>query len=238
MIPLIIIGTYGRMGQAIIKLAINDHHFSIIAGVVRSKINPTNFPLYESLEEALKQHAEHHPIIIDFSHAKAADLHVTLATQYGLGLLIGTTGKIHKENPHVIKAAQHIPIVVAENTSPMAVIMQHVCKQIAHTLPHSQKAIWDIHHQHKKDAPSGTANALLEAMGRNTQMASWRLGEIIGEHSAFFVSNFERLEITHRVLDRKVFAEGALIAAQFLFKQKPGLYDMAHVLNINPVVSQ
>lgn len=230
MIPLIIIGSYGRMGQAIIELV--DDRYQVVAGVVKAIVLPQKMPLYLSLKDALANNAHHYPVIIDFSSASSAHDNVAQALAYGLPIIIGTTGENHQENSHIINAAQHIPILLAANTSVMALVMMSLCKHIAKLLPKSQKAILDIHHQHKKDAPSGTAKDLKACMGENTMISSWRLGEIIGEHQAVFVDHFEELEIKHRVLDRKVFAQGALIAAKFLFTQEPGLYDMADVLNL------
>jgi 4-hydroxy-tetrahydrodipicolinate reductase len=236
MTPIIVVGALGRMGQAIIELAVNDDAFNIVAGVARTSSSHQNnqpFPLYGDLITALKNTHTEPPVIIDFSIVERALSHLKSAQDFGCAMLLGTTGhpKEHLEACSV--AAKTIPVVVAPNTSLMAVLMNRLARLSASALPNSHKAVLDMHHIHKKDAPSGTAKALACAMGDNVAIESLRLGEILGEHTAYFVNDFERLEITHRVSDRKVFAQGALVASQFLFKQQPGLYDMADVLNLN-----
>lgn len=233
MTPIIVVGALGRMGRAIIELAQQNPAFSLRAGVAKEPSpNPLSCPLYGDLAAALKDTHQERPVIIDFSQAKLAKQHLTIATDFGCGLVMGTTGHPPEHDKAFLEAGRIIPLVVAPNTSLMAVLMHRLCGLAASTLPLSHKAILDIHHAHKKDAPSGTAHALAQAMGEGVSIQSLRLGEIMGEHTAYFVSEFERLEITHRVTDRAVFAQGALVAAQFVFTQEPGLYDMGDVLNL------
>lgn len=238
MTPLIMIGALGRMGRAISE-CVHNHHAVIKAGVVRDVgASHAGFPLYDDLGQALHEHAQEKPVILDFSQAEASTRHVELAMKYSCPILIGSTGHDEAHQALFLQASAHIPVLVAPNTSLMAVLMRHLVGLTSAALPHADKGILDIHHNHKKDAPSGTARDLAKVMAPPVAIQSLRMGEIIGEHTAYFVSNYERLEITHRASDRRVFAQGALYAAQFIFRSNPGLYDMNDVLNLNLTVQK
>lgn len=239
MTPLIVIGALGRMGRAISECALS-HHAVIKAGVVKdaSVATPHSFPLYADLAHALHEHSEEKPVLLDFSTASLCAHHIELAIKHACPMLIGTTGHLESQQKLFEQASAHIPLLVAPNTSLMAIVMKHLVRLTSAALPHADKGILEIHHSHKKDAPSGTARDLAKVMGPTTAVQSLRMGEIIGEHTAYFTSNYERLEITHRASDRRVFAQGALYAAQFIFQHNPGLYDMNDVLNLNLTVQK
>lgn len=239
-IPLIIAGALGRMGQAVIELALLQNKFHVESAVARSeslhkKPDQWSFPLYSDLSFAVINNKS---IIIDFSSAELLPHHLSVAEKTGSGILIATTAHPPTHHKAIEKAALTIPIVVAPNTSLMASAMLSCVEFLATTLPDVSAAILDVHHIHKKDAPSGTAKALLNAINTNAKnlevdVHSLRQGLVIGEHTVYFFNKLERLEIFHRVEDRRVFAQGALVAAQFLFGKAPGLYTMKDVLNMN-----
>lgn len=229
MTPIILCGSSGRMGQAIMRLAA-EQNFSIVAQVSRTALGAD---IYPNLAEALAAHSS--AVIVDFSHAELLPMHLDAALKHKASLLLATTG--HSDENYVLieQASKTIPILVAPNTSPMAAIMLSMAELAARALK-ADIEILEIHHKKKKDAPSGTALALKKALslasGSTINVQSMRVGDVTGEHTAYFFSNFEQLELTHRVSDRRVFAQGALLAAQFLFDRAPGLYGMADVLKI------
>lgn len=234
---LIICGALGRMGRAITTLALPRDDLRIAAGVVREgSYGEDRFPLYEDLEFALN--SDDSSIIVDFSTADSAFENIRLAQKYRRGFLLGTTGYGEDVVRLLQDAAKEIPIVVAPNTSLMATLMMALSRIANHKLASADVGIIDLHHHHKKDAPSGTAKALAYAIGDRAQISSLRMGSIVGEHTVYFVNDFDRLEITHRVSDRRVFAEGALLAAQFLFQRAPGLYDMNDVLDLKMTIEK
>ncbi|HXW53496.1 MAG TPA: 4-hydroxy-tetrahydrodipicolinate reductase [Myxococcota bacterium] len=245
MTPLVICGALGRMGQSVIDLARKSDNYVIKAGVVKSLLKSSTgdcpFPLFHDLDSALSSiGSDKKPVVIDFSIADLAFSHLAAAKKYGSGLLLSTTGHDEAINPALREASTTIPVVFAPNTSLMANLMAVLSQAAARCLKNADAAIIDLHHAQKQDAPSGTAKALAKAIrdaggngGKEIPISSLRHGTVAGEHTVCFFNNFERLEIVHRAEDRRVFAEGALVAAQFLQTCGPGLYDMKDVLKMN-----
>lgn len=247
--PIIVCGAYGRMGHAVVDLALKSQDFLVRSAVVRpgsSDTKPAHWPvpIDDSLERALAREAQSfgpRAVIIDFSHHGRVADNLRVAQHYGHGILVATTGHSEQNEVLIEDAANQIPVVFAPNTSLMANLMIAFSKLAASAISNLDVSILDIHHAHKKDAPSGTAHALAKAITEGRQrhgqaldisIRSLRVGQVAGDHTAYFFSDFERLELTHRVTDRRVFAQGALLAAQFLFGRRPGLYDMNDVLNL------
>lgn len=233
-IPLVICGAKGRMGRAITDMANHRPDFKIEGSVARDS--------EMGLAQVL-QNLSHRCVIIDFSLASLATKHAMAAARYGHSLIIGTTGHNEEALLAIGNAAKDIPVVLAPNTSLMANLMMVFGKMASIALNNADTAIVDIHHAQKKDAPSGTAKALAAAIKahqptKEIDVKSIRKGNVAGEHTVYFFNDFERLELTHRVVDRQVFAEGALLAAQFIFKKPPGLYDMNDVLNLRLIIEK
>lgn len=226
----ILCGLGGRMGQAISKLA-DEQGISLTGFVSRTSGENT----FANLALALAAQTDPQ-VVIDFSHAELLPEHIKASVLHGSSLLVGTTGHSEENYRLINEAAKKIPILVAPNTSLGAAVMLRM-SQIAAQALNPEIEILDVHHKKKKDAPSGTALALKNHLSSLTpgaiNISSMRIGDVIGEHTAYFFSDFERLELTHRVSDRRVFAQGALLAAQFLLGCPPGLYGMADVLKIN-----
>lgn len=230
MTAVILCGAGGRMGQAIIKLA-SEKKFAIAALVSHKAVGGNVYP---DLGKALA--AQTSPaVVVDFSHAKLLPAHIEAAAKHRAGLLVATTGHSEENYALIELAAKTIPVLVAPNTSPMAAVMLSMCELAARALK-ADIEILEIHHKEKKDAPSGTAlalkKALMNAGASNINVQSMRVGDVTGEHTAYFFSDFERLELTHRVTDRRVFAQGALLATQFLSGRAPGLYGMRDVVKL------
>ncbi|MBX2869711.1 MAG: 4-hydroxy-tetrahydrodipicolinate reductase [Acidiferrobacterales bacterium] len=197
-------------------------------------------------------------VVIDFTSPAASVEHAALCAEMGKPLLIGTTGMNAEQKLSVTESAKMTPIVLAANTS----VGVNLCVALLETASRVIGDVTDIeviesHHKHKVDAPSGTALLLGEAAARPIGksldkdgvfarhgitgarpegcigFSTIRGGDIAGEHTVMFIGESERLEITHRATDRKIFAKGALRAARWLVGQSPGFYDMRDVLALH-----
>jgi 4-hydroxy-tetrahydrodipicolinate reductase len=196
-------------------------------------------------------------IIIEFSTPDATLEHVRLAAKKKVPIVIGTTGWDQAQLGEIKKLSSQMPILLSANMSLGVNLLVSLLAKVAKTLGDDYDVeIIEAHHRFKKDAPSGTALALgraaAEGLGRNldevgvngrkgivgerTQkeiaMLSVRAGDIVGDHTVIFGGIGERLEFIHRAHSRETFAQGALRAARWLAKQKPGFYGMQDVLEL------
>jgi 4-hydroxy-tetrahydrodipicolinate reductase len=196
-------------------------------------------------------------VVIEFSIPEATLAHVALAAQAKKPLVIGTTGLDDKGHQALVTAAKNAPLLWAPNMSLGVNWLLALVEQTAQRLGEDYDIeILEMHHRHKVDAPSGTALALgkAAAVGRKIDLAAksqrvrdgitgarrrgdigfatLRGGDNAGEHRVIFAADGEMLELAHRATSRRVFARGAVAAAQWLARQKPGLYAMKDVLGI------
>ncbi|MGN7611862.1 4-hydroxy-tetrahydrodipicolinate reductase [Magnetococcales bacterium HHB-1] len=197
-------------------------------------------------------------IIIDFSLPKATLALVPLAVKHKTPLVIGATGFDAAGKAALKDAAKTIPIVFAPNFSVGVNLIFKLAAEAAKILGDDfDVEIFEAHHRNKVDAPSGTAMRLGEVIaealdrsldqcaiyGREGEMgvrpketiafSTMRAGNIVGDHTAFFVGESEQVEITHRAASRMTFAKGSVRAARWLMKHPPGLYDMGDVLGLH-----
>jgi 4-hydroxy-tetrahydrodipicolinate reductase len=203
---------------------------------------------------ALVQRAD---AVIDFTAPELTVKHAELAAQAGVTLVIGTTGLSDDQQDAVRRAARHIPVVQAPNMSLGVNLLLNLVQQVAAALdPSFDIEISEMHHRHKKDAPSGTALALGRAAadGRRVVLdqvaergrdgdtgerasgsigfAALRGGDVAGEHTVIFAGPGERIELSHKASSRGIFGQGAVKAARWARGQDPGLYSMQDVLGI------
>ena len=177
-------------------------------------------------------------VVIEFTSPEATVAHAAVAQQLHKPMVIGTTGLSEDQQAALRATAKTIPIVFSPNMS----LGVNVLFELAQTAARRLGVAYDVevvesHHRQKKDAPSGTAKRLAEALASARKQPSGsipvhaiRAGDIVGDHTVILAGPAERLELTHRAHSREVFAQGALRAAQFIVTQSPGLYDMSHVL--------
>ncbi len=213
------------------------------------------------VEDTLEPQTQAFDVIVDFTVPVATlGLLDTLANSQAdapKAIVIGTTGFDDAGLRALREHATRIPVVFASNYSVGVTLSLQLLKDAAMALGDDYDVeITEAHHRHKIDAPSGTAlsmgEAVAEALGRDLKtdaiygregitgaretktigFSTVRAGDIIGDHTVLFAGNGERLEITHRAVDRMTFARGAIRAACWLTNQPPGLYDMRHVLGI------
>lgn len=196
-------------------------------------------------------------IMIDFSTPASSLLNIEHCRQTGCSIVIGTTGMNEEVLEKMRQAAEKIPVLFSANYSVGVNVVAKLLKLTAAAIgEQSDIEIIEAHHKHKVDAPSGTAlllgNAIADTMGKTLAkdgvfcregiigereqgsigFSTIRGGDIAGEHSVLFIGEAERIEITHRATDRKIFANGAVRAAKWLSQQPPGLYDMNDVLGL------
>ena len=196
-------------------------------------------------------------VLIDFTRPEGTMAHLALARRHGVKLVVGTTGFTPEQKAAIGAAAQDIGIVFAPNMSVGVNVLVKLVEAAAAALDDRYDAeVYEVHHRHKVDAPSGTALALGEAVarGRGVNFAeravlsreghtgerrrgdigfgTLRGGDIIGEHLVMFAGTGERIEIAHKSGSRANYAEGSLRAAHFLAAHGPGLYGMADVLGL------
>lgn len=209
--------------------------------------------LSHSLEEVISKG----DVIIDFTNAEASLNHLKVAAASGRAAVVGSTGFSSTQMAEVKQIIQKIPCVLSPNMSVGVNVMFRLLADLAKVLGDEYDVeVIEAHHRLKRDAPSGTAikmgQILAQALNRNFEevgiyarkgiigertkgeigMQTIRAGDIVGEHTVIFGGLGERIEVIHRAHSRDNFARGALRAAQWVVKQKPGLYDMQDVLGL------
>jgi 4-hydroxy-tetrahydrodipicolinate reductase len=243
MTRIIITGSKGRMGQALLACARHIPELEVVGQI--------------DAGDDLAAIIGKCDAVIDFSFHSATLGAAKLCAQNKKALVIGTTGHAAGEKPEIAKLKSQIPIVWSSNYSTGVNTLFWLTRKAAEILgPGFDLEVLEMHHRLKKDAPSGTATTLLEILGdvRKLQLDqalrhgrkgivgertaneigihALRGGDVVGDHTVIFAANGERVELTHKASSRETFANGALRAAQWVVKQKPGLYDMQDVLGL------
>ena len=243
MTKIIITGAKGRMGRALIACAPNFRELEI-AGQI-------------DVGDNLSAVIANGDVVVDFSSQTATVGVADLCAKHQKALVIGTTGHTDTNTFEVRLRKAQIPIVWASNFSTGVNTLFWLTRKAAEILgPDFDLEIVEMHHRLKKDAPSGTAKSLAEILaevrklhlekaarhgrtgivGERTPteigIHSLRGGDVVGDHTVIFANTGERLELTHKASSRETFANGALRAALWVVKQKPGLYDMQDVLGL------
>ena len=239
----IIFGSKGRMGRALVSCA-QQHPQLAVAGEVDSG---------DDLSSIIDQA----DVVIDFSSHAATLAVAKLCAKHKKALVIGTTGHSDAETAEIKKLKSEIPIVWASNFSTGVNTLFWLTRKAAEILGSDfDLEVIEMHHRLKKDAPSGTAKTLAEILadarklrlneaarhgregivGARQQseigVLSIRGGDVVGDHTVIFANVGERVELAHKASSRDTFANGALRAAQWAVKQKPGLYNMQDVLGL------
>ena len=176
-------------------------------------------------------------VLVDFSVREATTQVAALAAEHKKALVIGTTGHSDDEKKIVRGVTKTIPVVWSANFSTGVNTLFWLTQKAAEIVGKNWEAeVVETHHTAKKDAPSGTAKRLQEILkevrGKDAPSHALRIGDVVGDHTVTFGTPGERLELTHRASSRETFARGALRAAKWAVKQKPGLYDMQDVLGL------
>ena len=255
-INLAITGCMGRMGQQFIRSAKSDKSFNLVAltenRVINKKISGIKPEL--NTENAFKKTN----VIIDFTVPKCTFEVLKIASKLRKRVVIGTTGFTKKEENLIKKYSKKIPILKAGNMSLGINLLMYLTEIASKSLGNNfLSKVFEVHHKHKKDYPSGTALMLGKGIadgknknlynligkkflnkksfpyGKKINFNSIRKGEIIGEHEVSFSSGKEIITLNHEAFDRALYSDGALTASKWLMKKKPGLYSMRDLLNFS-----
>ncbi len=234
-------GARGRMGQTIAGVA------GEMDAVIRAATDAGDDP---------SAHLPGCDVVIDFSTHAATGKLLELAVAKNKPVVIGTTGHGADEKKLLLALAAQVPCVWAGNFSVGVNLLFALTRRAASVLGSDYDAeVVEMHHRFKQDAPSGTAARLLEIIlaerkltaealrhGRSGITAgrpptevgvhALRGGDVVGDHTVLFAALGERVELTHKASDRAIFARGAVRAAHWVIKQKPGVYDMQDVLGL------
>lgn len=250
-----IAGCTGRMGQMLVKEVTEDGDLYLTGGITRETQNlPTNVPILKDAEDLFAVS----DLVIDFTAPDASVYNARVAANTRKPLVIGTTGISESQMKEIRSCAEQTPILFTPNASVGVNVMLEAIRDIAAKLGSDFNIeITEAHHNRKIDAPSGTALALgkAAAQGRGIDFNSHsvydrhgntgartqneigfsviRGGDIVGEHTVYFIGQGERLEITHRAIDRALFARGAIRAARWLSTQPAGFYEMRDFLKFD-----
>lgn len=235
---LIVCGAWGRMGARVADLARRDPRFSLAGCVVKGQAmvgtgTPDPVILPHQFQEALRRA----DAAIDFSAPEASARFAEDAARARRAIVIGTTGFSPSQLDRIRAAARKAAILLSPNFSPGVNLLFHLAELSGKVLAGYDAAVSEIHHTRKKDSPSGTALRLAEKVqsgqGRAAPpIAAQRLGEVVGEHTLILAGPYERLELVHRAQSRDIFAQGALDAAAWLRRKRPGLYDMLDLMGL------
>ena len=253
-IKLAITGCMGRMGQQLIKSAKKDKSTKLISltenRIINKKINGIKPEL--NSEKSLNKA----DVIIDFTVPNCTFEVLKIATKLKKKVVIGTTGFTKKQENLIENYSKKIPILKAGNMSLGINLLMYLTEITSKTLNNNYLSkIYEVHHKHKKDHPSGTALMLGKGIatgkkrnfyklvgkkylnkkkfpyGKKINFNSIRKGEIIGDHKVTFSSGKEIIALNHEAFDRTLYSDGAITAAKWLINKKPGLYSMRDFLN-------
>jgi len=231
------------MGQALIACAARIPDIKVVAGV--------------DVGDPLEPHLDACDVLIDFtSHDATVDV-VRACAEKGKAVVIGTTGHDAEARATIEDLSRRIPMVWATNFSMGVNTLFWLTKKAVEILgPDFDLEVVEMHHRHKKDAPSGTATTLLEILadarklhleealrhgrhgitGARTSneigIHALRGGDVVGDHTVIFANDGERVELTHKASSRDTFANGALRAARWVHGKPPGIHTMQHVLGL------
>jgi len=256
-------GALGKMGRRILEVSGWEEDIQVcgafdlpqFAGRVISYGGEKSTPKEISLGSDAKTEIQKADVLIDFTQPSSSLQHAELAYQLKKGIVIGTTGLSAEQEQTLKQYAKEIPIVYAPNMSVGVNLLFRLVKEVSECLGLDYNVeIVEIHHNQKKDSPSGTALRLAKevADGLNLNLQTQavygregvigprkkdeigvlavRGGDVVGEHTVYFIGHGERIQLTHIAHNRDNFARGAIRAARYAYANKPGLYDMMNVL--------
>ena len=253
-INLAISGCLGRMGQQLIKSSKNNKNFKLAALTENKAISKkiAGIKLDINTEQAFKKT----DVIIDFTVPNCTLDILKIASKLKKRVVIGTTGFTKEQENLIKKFSKKIPILKAGNMSLGVNLLMYLTEIASKSLNEEYLSkVFEVHHKHKKDYPSGTALMLGKGIadgknknlydligkkflnkksfpyGKKINFNSVRKGKIIGEHEVAFSSGKEIIKLNHEAFDRTLYSDGALTAAKWLINKKPGLYSMRDLLN-------
>ena len=253
-INLAITGCLGRMGQQLIRSSKNNKNFKLVSLTENRRISKkiSGIKLELNTAEAFRKAS----VIIDFTVPKCTLQVLKIASKLKKRVIIGTTGFSKREEILIKKYSKKIPILKAGNMSLGVNLLMYLTEIASKSLSNNfLTKIYEVHHKHKKDHPSGTALMLGKGIadgknknfyslvgkkylnkktfpyGKKINFNSIRKSNVIGEHEVKFSSGKEIVTLNHESFDRALYSEGALTASKWIMRKKPGLYSMRDLLN-------
>lgn len=194
----------------------------------------SNIEIFDSKNTPTLEKLQGHDVIISFLPGDAFYEIIPMLLETGIPVVTGSTGFHWPSNIDQILKEKNVGWVHATNFSMGVFVMKHLMQTIskyASLFEDTKISIHEIHHTQKKDAPSGTALSMREWLNLNAEMTSERTGDVIGFHEMTFDTGTEKIKISHEALDRKLFAQGAVWAAEYLVKNKtPGLNSFQSII--------
>lgn len=243
----IVVYGYGTMGKLLCDTILAQDDLKLVAAIEPRQLSAQSFilPNLDKLEQDFD-------VLIDFSHPSNIQPILSYCSEHKKPLVICTTGFDDNVLVNIQKAAEFIPLILASNTSQGVNLMHQLVRKAVKALAADfDIEIVEAHHNKKLDAPSGTANSLLETVqdtlseeyaveygrkgmakrvNKEIGMHSLRAGTIVGEHTIILAGEDETIEIKHTALSKKIFAKGAIRAAQFIQTKSAGFYNMEQVI--------
>jgi 4-hydroxy-tetrahydrodipicolinate reductase len=244
MLKVAISGSTGRMGKSLIKAIGQNEDFELVGGVAGqenknigkdlgeiAEVEKIGVPLSSNLYDLSEIR-----VLIDFSEAKFSLKAVEYSKNLHIPLVLGTTGYDDEDFNIIRKASQFIPLLQASNTSLGIAFLKKIIDLTSDSFSYFDNLeILETHHQDKKDSPSGTALDLANFLSERIKgkdsipIESQRTGDTAGEHKIILSKEAERIELTHKALDRSIYAKGALAGAKWLNSKPNGLYSMSDI---------
>ncbi|HEY1100243.1 MAG TPA: 4-hydroxy-tetrahydrodipicolinate reductase [Myxococcota bacterium] len=252
----VVVGARGRLGRLVLDEVQLRTEVELAGAVNRSGLrsDPEAVVVVGPDIDDVLAHCPQRPlVVVDVTTPGSTATHARACARAGVPYVCATTGLSAAEQQALDEASTQVPVLVAANLSPGAHLVAILAQQAARALGDTDVEIIEIHHRKKKDAPSGTALMLADAVkaGRaaiphktvhsrdgadcarqpgDIGVVAVRGGDVVGEHTVSFFADGERVELVHKVSDRRIFAAGALDAATWLMSRKPGRYGMPDVL--------
>ncbi len=263
MIRVAVSGAGGRLGARVVERCLRAADVELVGALVRpgSSLEGTEIPggagsRYRSDVDGALGRAD---VLVEAALAATALHHAERSVEHGRAIVVATTGFDRVGRRALERHAERIPVLIAPNLSLGVTVLTDLVQRAARALAHYDLEVLELHHRHKRDAPSGTAWALAQAAaaarGRDAErdaimaragetgprgdhelgVMALRGGSVVGEHTVFLLGETERLELTHRASSRDAFADGALAAARFMGApgRLPGTYRMEDVLGLS-----
>lgn len=209
-----VVGSNGKMGREIIE------YFTSMGDELVFKMDVGVFEKIHTPE-----------VIIDFSNRSALSTTVEFCKEYSCALVIGTTALLDEDFSKLKELSKIVPVIQSYNFSEGINILKKFLQNYGFYFQNWDASMIEIHHNKKKDAPSGTAILLQKAINRDLPISSLRLGGIFGEHTIIFSNDGEVIEISHKALSRRAFSVGTRKAALFALTKQNGFYTFSDVLD-------
>lgn len=249
MLNIVLSGANGRMGQVLQEMIAEEADLTVVAGIDRNT-GTADFPIYQSISE-LKEPAD---VVIDFSHYTAVPELLDYCAEKKLPIVVATTGLDDTAKAKITEASQKTAVFFSANMSLGINLLAKAIKAISAPLEEQFNIeIIEKHHNQKKDAPSGTALLLADAVNDSVKepktyiygrhgndlenplselgIHAVRGGTIPGEHTVLYAGPDEIIELKHTALSRNIFANGALKAAKYISQKETGLYNMEKLID-------